>query len=120
MYPYALNRLLINPTRSPVVDKTVQTLIRSPSLEEDGKKMIIDRNKIRRLLKDSASITGLSQRRVIWDIVKTKPGRKLTRSILVEELRRVLSAARKRVMRIDAGSSRRKRTKNDRWYYLRL
>ena len=79
MYPYALNRLLQNPSGSPVVDRTLQTLIRST----DGK---IDRRKIRRLLRDSAMISGRSKRRVLFDSLKTKPGRKLTRGILREEL----------------------------------
>ncbi|KAL3763960.1 hypothetical protein ACHAWU_003328 [Discostella pseudostelligera] len=115
MYPYALNRLLRNPTRSPVVDRTVQTLIRSPS--EDGT-LIIDRQKIRRLLKDSASITGLSQRRVIWDVMKTRPGRKLTRSIVREELRRLISNTSKRALRTDDG--RRRKRRRNKWYYLKL
>ena len=79
MYPYALNRLLQNPSGSSVVDRTLQTLIRS----SDGN---IDRQKIRRLLRDSAMISGQSKRRVLFDILKTKPGRKLTRGILREEL----------------------------------
>ncbi|KAL3778407.1 hypothetical protein ACHAW5_010081 [Stephanodiscus triporus] len=83
MYPYALNRLLHNPSQSMVVERTLQALIRS----SDGK---IDRRKIRRLLRDSASISGLSKRRVVWDVIKTRPGRKLTRSIVGEELMRVL------------------------------
>lgn len=115
MYPYALNRLLRNPTRSTVVDRTVQTLIRSPS--EDGT-LIIDRQKIRRLLKDSASITGLSQRRVIWDVMKTTPGRKLTRSIVREELRRLISNTSKRALRTDDG--RRRKRRRNKWYYLTL
>ncbi|KAL3817322.1 hypothetical protein ACHAXA_003945 [Cyclostephanos tholiformis] len=56
MYPYALNRLLQNPSQSPIVERTLQSLIRS----SDGK---IDRRKIRRLLRDSASISGLSKKR---------------------------------------------------------
>lgn len=79
MYPYALNRLLQNPSQSPVVERTLQSLIR----DTDGK---IDRHKIRRLLRDSAVISGRSKRRVIWDILRTNPGRKLTRSIIKEDL----------------------------------
>lgn len=112
MYPYALNRLLRNPTRSPVVDRTVQTLIRSPS--KDGS-MIIDRQKIRRLLKDSASITGQSQERLVWDVMKTRPGRKLTRGILIEELRRMYSSMRKR-----ADGGKRKEKRRNKWYYFKL
>lgn len=84
MYPYALTRLLQNPSQSPVVERTLQTLIRST----DGK---INRQKILRLLRDSALISGKSKRSVVWDIIKTKPGRKLTRSIIREDLREYLA-----------------------------
>jgi len=79
MYPYALNRLLQNPSQSPVVERTLQSLIR----DTNGR---IDRQKIRRLLRDSAVISGRSKRQVIWEILRTKPGRKLTRSIIKEDL----------------------------------
>lgn len=109
MYPYALNRLLQNPSRSPVVERTLQKLIRSV----DGR---IDREKIRRLLRDSALISGVSKRRVVWDVVKTKPGRKLSRSILGEELRTYMTGNRRRKAS-PAGGQRRKKKK---WYYLEL
>jgi len=79
MYPYALNRLLQNPSQSPVVERTLQSLIR----DTDGR---IDRQKIRQLLRDSAVISGKSKRHVVYDILRTKPGRKLTRSIIKEDL----------------------------------
>jgi len=79
MYPYALNRLLQNPSQSPVVERTLQTLIR----DNDGR---IDRQKIRQLLRDSAVISGKSKRHVVYDILRTKPGRNLTRNIIKEDL----------------------------------
>ena len=91
MYPYALNRLLLDPNKTPVVERTLQTLIRS----SDGK---IDRQKIKRLLRDSAMISGLSKRRVIWDIIRSSPGRKLTRSIVREDLKDSWARRRKRSM----------------------
>ena len=106
MYPYALTRLLQNPSQSPVVTRTMQTLIRSA----DG---LIDRQKIRRLLRDSALISGVSKRRVVWDVIKTKPGRKLTRGILREELGNVLSGSKRRSKK---DGKKRKR----RWFYLEL
>jgi predicted unusual protein kinase regulating ubiquinone biosynthesis (AarF/ABC1/UbiB family) len=106
MYPYALNRLLQNPSQSPVVERTLQTLIRS----SDGK---IDRRKIRRLLRDSASMSGMSKKRVVWDVMRTKSGRKLTRSIVGEELRRVLvGIGGRRSMRTDG--------RGKKWYQLEL
>lgn len=100
MYPYALNRLLQNPSRSPVVDRTLQTLIRS----SDGR---IDRQKIRRLLRDSALISGMSKRRVLWDVIKTKSGRKLTRSIIREESRMYLFGKRNKRRSVEQSASQR-------------
>ena len=108
MYPYALNRLLENPSQSPVVERTLQSLIRDTDMR-------IDRQKIRRLLRDSALISGLSKRRVVWDIIKTKPGRKLTRSIVREELSDYLSGRRRR-----RNSRDRPKRKKKKWYYLEL
>ena len=99
MYPYALNLLLQNPSGSPVVSSTLQRLMRS----KDGR---IDRRKILRLLRDSALISGVSMRRVAWDVVKTGEGRKLAKEILGEALKTKLE------------ERRRKRKK--RWYYLEL
>jgi hypothetical protein len=79
MYPFALNRLLTNPNKSQVVDKTLQKLLRSTS----GR---IDRRKIAKLLEDSALITGYSQRKVLQDIMKTKGGRRLALSVAGEQL----------------------------------
>lgn len=100
MYPYAINRLLSNPTQSPIVDRTVQTLIRN---SVDG---TIDRCKIRRLLQDSSSISGLSKRHLLWTILRTRPGRKLTRTIVREELGQYL---------IEPGMSRSRRRRGSRW-----
>lgn len=109
MYPYALNMLIFNPSESPVVASTVQSLIRS---KRSGR---IDRGKIRQLLRDSALISGRSKRRVAWDVVKTKEGRKLAISILGEELHTKLSG-RDVSGREDCRQKKRKR----RWFYLGL
>jgi len=76
MYPYALNRILQNPSGSPVVEATLQNMIRC---KESGK---IDGEKIRRLLRDSALFTGFSKRRVLGDILKTKSGQRLAKDII--------------------------------------
>lgn len=78
MYPFALSRLLTNPTKSPVVDRTLQRLIRSAS----GR---IDRTRISELLRDSALITGYPRHRVIRDILKTKGGRRLALNLASEQ-----------------------------------
>jgi predicted unusual protein kinase regulating ubiquinone biosynthesis (AarF/ABC1/UbiB family) len=107
MYPYALNRLLLNPSQSAVVERTLQSLIRS------GEDERIDRQKIRRLLRDSALISGVPKRRVIWDVVKTKEGRRLAMSIVGEELKHSVNRQFK--------EGRSKKTKmKKKWYYLEL
>lgn len=79
MYPYALNRILQNPTGSPVVEATLQNMVRC---KDTGK---IDGEKIRRLLRDSALFTGFSKRRVLRDILRTKSGKQLAKEIIKQE-----------------------------------
>ena len=81
MYPFALKRLLTNPTNSLVVDKTLQNLIRDPLSRR------VDYSKVTKILEDSAIITGFSRARVLFDIVKTRGGRKLAFRTLAEEVR---------------------------------
>ena len=61
-------------------------------------------------------ISGFSRRRVIWDVVKTRPGRTLTRSIAGEEMRRVLAGSG-RAMK---GRVRRTDRRKKKWYQLEL
>jgi hypothetical protein len=79
IYPYALNRLLRNPSDSSVVDDTLQSLIRS----ESGR---VDREKVRKLLDDAALITGYKRRKVLLDIIGTQGGLRLTKNIVQESL----------------------------------
>jgi aarF domain-containing kinase len=58
MYPFALNRLLDNPSTSQVVEDTLNSLIRSP---ETGR---YSRRRIMQLIDDSAMLTGYRRRRV--------------------------------------------------------
>jgi aarF domain-containing kinase len=58
MYPFALNRLLDNPSISQVVEDTLNSLIRSP---ETGR---YSRRRIMKLIDDSALVTGYHRRRV--------------------------------------------------------
>jgi predicted unusual protein kinase regulating ubiquinone biosynthesis (AarF/ABC1/UbiB family) len=84
MYPYALYRLLQNPTGSPVVEATLQNLIRS---KETGR---VDREKVSKLLRDTAMFTGFSRRKVLMDILKTKGGKRLMMHSLASELNHIL------------------------------
>lgn len=85
MYPTALNRMMQNPSNSPVVDATLQNLIRS---KQTGR---IDRGKISKLLRDSALISGYSRRKVLLDVLRTRGGRRLIRDGLKEEFRRLIN-----------------------------
>lgn len=90
VYPYALNRLLRNPSNSRVVDKTVQNLIRDPTTG------LYDDRKISKLLDDSALITGYKRRKVAYDIMKTRGGRRIFRMIIAQKVRNKLFPPRKR------------------------
>jgi len=75
MYPYALT-FFQSPSSSPVVDETLQQLIRSPTTGR------VDPERVRKLLRDSSLISGVRRRRVVWDIVKTRKGQKLTGTVI--------------------------------------
>lgn len=78
VYPYAINRLLRNPSKSAVVDDTLQKLIRSP------KTGLIDREKVAQMVDDAALLTGFKRRKVLRDVLTTKGGLRLTRMIVLE------------------------------------
>jgi len=81
LYPFALTKLMTNPSDSAVVEKTLQDLIRDPVSRK------IDSKKVTRLLRDSALITGFTQRKVILDILKTRGGRKFALQLGREKFR---------------------------------
>lgn len=81
MYPYALNRLLSNPTDSPVVEQTMEKLIRSP---ETG---LIEPRRLTRLLTDAALISGQKRVEVVHDVMKTKGGKRFASRMLFKEVR---------------------------------
>lgn len=98
MYPYALYRLFQNPTGSPVVESTLQKLIRS---DVTGR---VDLDKISKLLRDSALFTGYSRRKVLMDILKTKGGKRIVLQSLASEFKRlVLEPLRGRIRRLGLG-----------------
>lgn len=85
MYPYILGRLLSNPTNSPIVEQTVQSLIRSPLTGR------IDKQRIKKLLQDATVLTGYSKKKVMLDVLKSRNGPKLARTFAKEELKQALS-----------------------------
>ncbi len=70
MYPYSLQRLISNPSQSPIVERTLQGLL----YDDDG---VVNVEKIRTLIRDSSLLTGYTKRQIISDILKTKGGKKL-------------------------------------------
>jgi predicted unusual protein kinase regulating ubiquinone biosynthesis (AarF/ABC1/UbiB family) len=88
LYPYALKRLLSNPNKSPVVEATLQNLIRSPVTGR------VDKSRVQKLLDDSTTLTGFSRAKVVRDILSSKSGPRLARIILQEQIRQVLGRGR--------------------------
>ncbi len=84
LYPYALYRLLQNPSGSEVVRSTLQNLIRSKTTGR------IDREKVRKLLRDTSAFSGYSRSKVLLDIIKTKGGKRLIAYSLASELNRLV------------------------------
>lgn len=80
MYPYALNRILQNPSGSPVVTAALDNMVRNTETGE------IDVEKIRRLVYDSALYTGFSKRKLVKDILKTRAGQSIAKEALLLEL----------------------------------
>jgi predicted unusual protein kinase regulating ubiquinone biosynthesis (AarF/ABC1/UbiB family) len=78
IYPFALTRLLNNPSMSPVVDKTLMGLTRSPVTGR------VSYDRLLHLLDDSAMFTGYSKRKVLTDILKSKGGRRFVRRVAWE------------------------------------
>ena len=79
LYPYAISRLFSNPTGSPVVDKTLKSLIETPTTGR------LDIGKLRSLLKDASAYSGYSKRKVLSDIARSKSGPKLVRRLVREQ-----------------------------------
>ncbi|CAJ1932481.1 unnamed protein product [Cylindrotheca closterium] len=85
MYPYILGRLLSNPTNSPIVEATVQSLIRSPVT---GK---IDMQRIKKLVQDATVLTGYSKKKVILDVLQSRNGPRLAKTVAKEQLKQAVA-----------------------------
>jgi hypothetical protein len=99
LYPYALNRIVANPSGSPVVTATLEHLITN---RETNK---VDRDKLRRLVRDMSLLTGFSKRTLLLDVVKSKNGLSLVRRILKDQ---VSSGIRGTVPRVREGRTKRR------------
>lgn len=77
LYPYALERLISNPNRSVIVEKTLIDLVYSKETGEP------DPKRIDKLVTDIVALTGVSRRKVLLDIARTKGGSVLFRRMCV-------------------------------------
>jgi predicted unusual protein kinase regulating ubiquinone biosynthesis (AarF/ABC1/UbiB family) len=108
LYPYALNRIVANPSGSPVVNETLdQHLITN---RDTGR---VERAKIRRLVRDMSLLTGFSKRQLLLDVVHSPNGLALIRRIVKEQVSSILSP-RKRQSKELHGDCRTKRRRNRR------
>jgi predicted unusual protein kinase regulating ubiquinone biosynthesis (AarF/ABC1/UbiB family) len=80
LYPYAINRLLVNPTSSEVVDRTLQSMVENPTTGR------LDPQKLKKLFDDIVVLSGYSRRQVLRDILTTKNGSKLARRFVKEQV----------------------------------
>lgn len=87
LYPYALQRIVANPSQSPVVETTLNHLLTHP---ESGR---IDRQKIRRLTHDVTLLTGYSKTRLLRDVLASPNGPQLVRRVVGDS---VLQIARRK------------------------
>lgn len=87
VYPFALQRLLKNPSGSKIVDKTLKNLV----CNGDG---TLNRTKASQLLQDASSLTGIKRRHLIRDVLMTKNGRKIAKEIGWVEIKKRLTGER--------------------------
>ena len=80
VYPYALKRLLENPTNSAVVNRTLYNLVRSERGGTDWKKVF-------KLVNEISKLTQVSRIKVLTDIVTKKYSRIFIRSLVTSDLK---------------------------------
>ena len=71
VYPFALRRLLADPSGSPRLRATLDALTRD---RDSGR---LDLGRVRRLLNDAARLSGRKRRSLIWEAARTPGGRAL-------------------------------------------
>jgi aarF domain-containing kinase len=95
VYPYALNRILSNPSRSTVVEDTLLGLLRN---RESGR---FDRVLIEKLITDSVALSGSTRREVLLEVLSSRFGKRIARKVVSELL---LDRVQSRPRRNTAGS----------------
>ena len=94
VYPFALRRLLADPTGSPRLRRTLDALTRDP----DGR---IDLARVRRLVDEASGLSGRPRRSLLLEALRTPGGRRLGRDVVlamaVALLRRIQWRPRRRL-----------------------
>jgi len=85
MYPWALRRLLSNPTRSPVITRTLHDLVADPA--RPGR---LSARAALDLLGSAAALRGLSRRAAALDVLRFPEGRALAAGVARDEVCRLL------------------------------
>lgn len=98
VYPFALRRLLADPTGSPRLRRTLDALTRDP----DGR---IDLARVRRLVDEASGLSGRPRRSLLLEALRTPGGRRLGRDVVlamaVALLRRLQWRPRRRLSSLD-------------------
>ena len=111
LYPYALKRIVANPSQNPVVEETLQHLLTDPTTGR------FSRRKIRRLAHDVTRLTGYSRFQLMRDVIQSPNGPRLVRRILQDPLRNALGKKTKNgssQTRLSQPMKRRRRVKKER------
>lgn len=87
MYPFALERLMKNPSASPVLQRTLRDLARDPKSGHLSRHMAME------LVGIAASFQGAEKREVLKDLLRTPTGRKFALEVLAGDSLAVLDKA---------------------------
>jgi FMN phosphatase YigB (HAD superfamily) len=98
VYPFALRRLLADPTSSPLVRDTLWTLV----TDDSG---AVRPSKLRALLRDTALLSGVSRRRIVADFATSAGGRALAADVAKAWVWRPTARRRAPAPRASASSS---------------
>jgi predicted unusual protein kinase regulating ubiquinone biosynthesis (AarF/ABC1/UbiB family) len=81
VYPYALNRILQNPSTNPIVENTLFELMKDP---ETGR---IDRDRIRKIIADTAVLSETTRARILFKVLRSRSGKHMAKRVAGEVMR---------------------------------
>ena len=93
VYPFALRRLLSDPRGSPLLRRTLVQLTHDPT---SGRP---DPRRLRRLLRQTAKLSGRSRARLVLDAALSTGGRAFAFEVLGATLGNALRGLRRRLLR---------------------